>query len=172
MQPTSTSTSSALEHSLPAAPRLDRPGVRIPPPVIYGVVFLIGLALQLRFALPFLPRAVAISAGAVLVCGYVVLAAMSIPTMLRRGGTLNTNAASQRLVTTGVYRVSRNPMYLSLALLYSGLACVFGLTWVLLLLPLPLLYTRFFAIAREERFLEGAFGEEYRAYTARVRRWL
>ena len=173
MQPTSASASEQPVQGtrLPDRPR-DRPGVRIPPPLIYAVAFLIGLALQVRFPFPFLPPALGLGVGAVFAaCGAILIAA-SIPTMVRRGGTLNTNAASQRLVTSGVYRLSRNPMYLALVLLHAALACVLGITWAVLLLPLPILYTRYLAVAREERFLEAAFGDDYRRYKARVHRWL
>jgi protein-S-isoprenylcysteine O-methyltransferase Ste14 len=163
---------SPSHRSTPATPHPDSPSVRIPPPFVYLVAFLIGLLLQVRVPLPILPSPVGLGIGGVLLVGGALLVATSIPTMLRRGGTLNTNAASRRLVTTGVYRVSRNPMYLALVLLYSGLACVYGSTWALLLLLLLLLYTRFLVIAREERFLEGAFGDAYRRYKAGVRRWL
>jgi protein-S-isoprenylcysteine O-methyltransferase Ste14 len=154
------------------APTPDRPGVRIPPPIIYAAAFLICLLLQTRLSLPFLPSLAATALGIALVCGGGALVAASIPTMLRYGGTLNTNGASRRLVTTGVYRLSRNPMYLGLALLYSGLACLFGVAWALLLLPALLAYTQLLVIAREERFLDAAFGDEYRKYRLRVRRWL
>jgi protein-S-isoprenylcysteine O-methyltransferase Ste14 len=163
---------STAHQAAEATRRPGRPGVRIPPPAIYFAVFLIGLLLQARWPLPFLTPPVALGAGALLILGGAGLIGTSIPTMLRRGGTLNTNAASQRLVTTGVYGYSRNPMYLGLVLLYSGIACAFGATWASLLLPLLVLHTQVLVIAREEHFLEGVFGDAYRRYRARVRRWL
>jgi protein-S-isoprenylcysteine O-methyltransferase Ste14 len=96
----------------------------------------------------------------------------SIPTLLRGKGTLNTNGSSAALVTSGPYRISRNPMYLGLVLLYAGVACVFSVVWALpLLIPL-IIYTQLSVIAREERYLDRAFGDTYRAYRVRVRRWL
>jgi protein-S-isoprenylcysteine O-methyltransferase Ste14 len=152
--------------------RLDSPGIRIPPPPIYAAVFLVGLLLQWLFPLPFLPQPVALGVGAGLLGAWALLVISSIPTLVRRGGTLNTNAASARLVTGGAYRFSRNPIYLSLVLLYAGLACLFGVVWALILLPLLVVYTHVLVIRREERFLDRAFGEEYRAYKARVRPWI
>jgi protein-S-isoprenylcysteine O-methyltransferase Ste14 len=76
------------------------------------------------------------------------------------------------LVTSGPYRLTRNPMYLGMAFLYAGLALSFGVTWSLAFLPLVLLAVDRLAILREEHYLEAKFGEEYRRYKARVRRWL
>ena len=79
---------------------------------------------------------------------------------------------STTLVSTGPYRFTRNPMYLGLAVVYVGIACWLGTLWPLLLLPVVLVLVGSLVIAREERYLEAKFGEEYRAYRARVRRWL
>ncbi len=151
--------------------RADSPGVRIPPPLIFIALFLLGWLVQSRFPLPFLPNPLALILGIVLVAGYVALIAFSIPTMIQRGGTLNTNGQSRALVTSGIYRITRNPMYLSLVLLYLGVVCLTGMAWALILLPLAILYTQI-TILREERYLERAFGRSYTDYKARVRRWL
>ncbi|HEU0028352.1 MAG TPA: isoprenylcysteine carboxylmethyltransferase family protein [Ktedonobacterales bacterium] len=152
--------------------RADSPGVRIPPPVYYAAVFLIGLFLQARLPLPYFPQPYALVLGLVALLPGVALAAVSVITMLRGKGTLNTNAASAQLVTTGIYRVSRNPMYVSNALIYGGLASLFSVTWALVFLPLLIILTQVVVILPEERFLTRHFGDEYRAYKSRVRRWL
>jgi protein-S-isoprenylcysteine O-methyltransferase Ste14 len=152
--------------------RPDNPGVRLPPPAIYVVAFLVSFLLQHWFPLPFLSRPVALGLGLALVTAGGLFIATAIPTMLRRHGTLNTAAASAALVMSGPYRYSRNPMYVGLILLYTGLALVFAMPWALpLLIPL-VLYTSVGAIAPEERYLERAFGDDYRVYKTQVRRWL
>ncbi len=150
----------------------DSPGVRVPPPVIYAAALLIGYFLQSRLPLPFLPQPYGMALGGVTLALGVALALASIITMLRGKGTLNTNAASAELVTSGVYRVSRNPMYVSNALMYTGFASLLGATWALVFLPLLIIYTQVAVILPEERFLTRHFGDAYRAYAARVRRWL
>ncbi len=155
-----------------ARQRADSPGVRIPPPLVYIIALVVGYFLQSRFPLPFIPQPYAMIAGDVALALGIALALTSIVTMLRGKGTVNTNAASQALVTTGVYRFSRNPMYVSNTLLYIGFALLLGLTWALIFLPLPLIYTQVAVILPEERFLTRHFGDAYRAYQARVRRWL
>jgi protein-S-isoprenylcysteine O-methyltransferase Ste14 len=76
------------------------------------------------------------------------------------------------IVFTGPYRFTRNPMYLGLALLQAGLAMVTNSLWPLLTLAPVIVAVRRLVIDREERYLEAKFGEEYRAYKARVRRWV
>lgn len=151
---------------------MDSPGVRVPPPVFYILAFLVGLALQARFPLPFMAPTLALGLGVALSAAGGLFIVSSIPTLLRGKGTLNTNGSSAALVTSGPYRISRNPMYLGLVLLYAGVACVFSVVWALpLLIPL-IIYTQLSVIAREERYLDRAFGDTYRAYRVRVRRWL
>jgi protein-S-isoprenylcysteine O-methyltransferase Ste14 len=76
------------------------------------------------------------------------------------------------LVTTGIYRWTRNPVYLGFFLLYGGIGVAALSPWILILL-LPLVVTiRYGVVAREEAYLERRFGDFYRDYKARVRRWL
>ncbi|HEX6629907.1 MAG TPA: isoprenylcysteine carboxylmethyltransferase family protein, partial [Gemmatimonadaceae bacterium] len=82
------------------------------------------------------------------------------------------NRPATRLATGGPYRLTRNPMYVSLAALYLGVALFANSWWPVALLPLVLLVVDRAVIAREERYLAAAFPDEYAAYRARVRRWL
>ncbi len=79
---------------------------------------------------------------------------------------------SSALVTTGVFRVSRNPMYLGLTLILGGVAILMGSLspWILVVLY-PVLMDRLFIVAEEER-LEKKFGGEFNEYRSRVRRWI
>lgn len=79
---------------------------------------------------------------------------------------------SSSLVIRGIYRYSRNPMYLGFLLLLLALACYLMNVAAMTLLPLFVLYMNRFQIAPEERFLLQKFGAEYQAYCERVRRWL
>lgn len=75
------------------------------------------------------------------------------------------------LVTTGVYRFSRNPMYLGLVLLLIALYVAMRAWWGVLLVPLFVLWLQRFQIAVEERVLHERFGDAYRIYCQQVRRW-
>ncbi|MGM0769637.1 MAG: methyltransferase family protein [Pseudomonadota bacterium] len=80
--------------------------------------------------------------------------------------------ASSALVTSGIYRYSRNPMYMGFTFWLLAWAVFLGSGWALLGLVAFVLYMNRFQIAPEERALRTLFGEEFRAYEQRVRRWL
>ena len=79
---------------------------------------------------------------------------------------------STALVTTGSYRVSRNPMYLGMVVILTGVALLFGTLSPWLPIPAFALFIQANFITGEERFLEEIFGQQYLAYKRRVRRWL
>jgi protein-S-isoprenylcysteine O-methyltransferase Ste14 len=70
------------------------------------------------------------------------------------------------------YRLSRNPIYLAMTLLYGGIAIAVDSAWPLALLPPLLAVMRYGVIAREERYLDRKFGPQYRRYRDTTRRWL
>lgn len=88
------------------------------------------------------------------------------------GTTIYPNGQASALVTDGPYRYSRNPMYLGMALLVLGFALALGSVGALLGVPVFMLAVQWLFILPEERRLEGLFGEAYRGYCRRVRRWL
>jgi len=154
-------------------PSADHPGVILRPPFLFAGTFVAGLVIGLIAPLALFEDAAIRWAGA---AGAVVLGlglAAGGMTLFRRAGTnVQTHMPSTTVVTTGLYRLSRNPIYLGLAALYLGLAFAANSGWaVILLLPL-MAVMRYGVIAREERYLEAKFGDDYRAYKARVRRWL
>ena len=93
-------------------------------------------------------------------------------TIEKAGTPIRTDRPVPRLVTDGPFRYTRNPGYLGLTMLYSGIAVLRNALWAILLLPLVLYVIQREVIGREERYLERTFGEEYLAYKAQVRRWL
>jgi protein-S-isoprenylcysteine O-methyltransferase Ste14 len=110
----------------------------------------------------------AVIAGAAILLGIAVFSAGVNRAATPVQGTLPTRA----LVTTGIHGWSRNPIYLGMLLVYLGIGIVVRSPWILILM-LPLAITlRYGVVAREEAYLERRFGAAYRAYKARVRRWL
>ena len=150
----------------------DNPGGWVPPPLTYLLTLLLGLVLDRRLHLPFLPHRVAGDLGWPLVGGGMALATWFIRTMHAADTTLDVNKPVSSLVQDGPFRYSRNPGYLSLAMIYAGIAILRNALWPILLLPLVLVVTQRELIEREERYLERTFGEEYLAYKRRVRRWV
>jgi protein-S-isoprenylcysteine O-methyltransferase Ste14 len=152
------------------------PGVHFPPPVLFVAGFLGGLALERwawRLQLPgdgF--RAACVLIGWLAIAGGLLFAGWGRVLFLRVRTSVMPNRAATRLVTSGPYRYSRNPMYLGLSVLYLGLALVFNVAWPLVLFPVVIVALARLVIRREERYLANAFGEAYTDYQQRVRRWL
>jgi protein-S-isoprenylcysteine O-methyltransferase Ste14 len=92
--------------------------------------------------------------------------------MHRVGSDPNPYKPATALAVHGPYRYTRNPMYLAMTIFYLGLTLLVNTLWPLVLLPAVLLVVQRGVINREERYLERTFGDAYRAYKARVRRWL
>jgi membrane protein DedA with SNARE-associated domain/protein-S-isoprenylcysteine O-methyltransferase Ste14 len=149
-------------------------GIRFPPPLIYAGAFVVGYALH-RFV-PLRPWAeagtVQRAVGWCLVAVWVPLSVSAVFLFRRAGTTPNPFKPTTALVLYGPYRFTRNPMYLGLAALYLGLTLLVNSLWPLLLFPAVIALIQTQVIAREEAYLEARFGEEYRAYKARVRRWM
>jgi protein-S-isoprenylcysteine O-methyltransferase Ste14 len=147
-------------------------GVKIPPPLLYLATLALGILASAWYPLTALPRVLAWTlGGALIAAGIVIGPVWGMATLRRAGTTVRPDRASSRLVTTGPFRFSRNPLYLSLTLVYAGLALAANAVWALLLL-IPLLFViQRFVIRREEAYLARAFGAEYARYRAQVRRW-
>ena len=149
----------------------DGPRVLAPPPVIYAVFLAAGLGLHAvvsDLARPGVPGRVA---GWALVAVGGALAASFARAFLRARTSIDFGRATT-LVTTGPYRFSRNPGYLGMALVYAGVVVLTGGWWAFATLVPALVAVDRCVIAGEERHLDSVFGESYRAYRARVRRWL
>lgn len=149
----------------------DSAKVGFPPPLIYLGVLLLGFAWTgLTGRLGPAGTLSIMTGGTLLLLGAGVILAGS--ERFRRLGTATRPwRSSTRLVTTGIYRVTRNPMYLGMAILYAGLAILFDSFTALLLLPVAILLIRTQVIAREERYLLDKFGADYDAYKQDVPRW-
>ena len=150
----------------------DNPGFLLPPPLTCLLPLAFGLLVDRRIHVPFLPRSLARTLGWTLLGGGVLLNAWFNFTMRRTDTPIDPRKPVSNLTTEGPFRYTRNPAYLSLTMVYAGVALLRSALWALLLLPLVLLLIQRDQIEREERHLERAFGEEYLEYKARVRRWL
>ena len=150
----------------------DTAGVIARPPLVYLTALVIGLVAGTLVPTPFLPRALGYPLGAVLVVIALGLFGSGIRTMGRAGTPVRTSDPTTALVTTGPFRFTRNPVYLSFTLCYAGIALAARSLWALLLLPVVLVVIQYGVIYREERYLERRFGVDYVQYRERVRRWI
>ena len=151
----------------------DTANVIIRPPIAWAVAVLAALALDWFIPLPFVPAALpAVWLGATVFALALALFAWAIATITRAGTNVPTNRPTTTIVDTGPYRFTRNPIYLGMMLGLIGLAIAINSLWLLLTLVPFALVIRYGVVAREEAYLERKFGDVYRGYRARVRRWL
>jgi protein-S-isoprenylcysteine O-methyltransferase Ste14 len=150
----------------------DTAGIVVPPPAYFVVGVALGWILQSVLpGAPFPPALVRVVGPALGVLGGALIV-WALVAFRRHGTSADPRKPTRAVVAEGPYAFTRNPIYLSLALLTAGFALRMNLLGPLLLLPLVLLAVDRLVIAREERYLERKFSDEYRAYKARVRRWL
>ena len=148
-------------------------GIRTVPPLLFLAMFLLAWGIH-RLS----PLSLGLPAGPRMVIGglLVVVTLAAIPYFFlrfhRAGTTFETFSMPKTLVTDGLFRWSRNPGYIDLIVLGIGIAVFFDNVWVVFLMIPAIILVRQEVILKEEAILESLFGDEYRRYKARVRRWL
>jgi protein-S-isoprenylcysteine O-methyltransferase Ste14 len=145
------------------------------PPFLYLACLVLGFVLDRLLPLPLMyPEVISIgwtAGGALSLIGVAIMAA-GIRNFSRAATPVPSNQPVRALVTTGIHGWSRNPIYVGMFLLYAGIGIAARSPWVLIF-ALPLfIILRYGVVAREETYLERRFGDAYRDYKARVRRWL
>jgi protein-S-isoprenylcysteine O-methyltransferase Ste14 len=148
--------------------RRDRAGVIAPPPLIYAAVFLAGLAIRYFW---WMPIPFGRPAAAVFLVLSLAMLAWATAAMRRARTSMLPYKPTTALVTSGPFRFTRNPLYLSLNLGYISAALWIDALPALLLVPVALAILHFGVILREESYLEAKFGDAYRDYRRRVPRW-
>jgi protein-S-isoprenylcysteine O-methyltransferase Ste14 len=151
----------------------DTANVIVRPPIAWAIAVFAGLVLNWLMPLPFVPDAV--PAGWLVAPVFALaltLFVWAIVTMTRGGSNVPTNLPTTKIVDNGPYRFTRNPFYLGMELGLIGLAIISNSLWMLLMMVPFTLIIRYGVIAREEAYLERKFGDVYRDYRSRVRRWL
>ena len=156
---------------MPAAE--DHAGIRFPPPLAYLGTLLLGLAVGSLLGRPGLgldPTWLYVVGGILVLAGLALI--LSAAGLFRKMGTeLKPWLPSTKLVESGAFRFTRNPMYLGMTLIYAGLAIGLDSVVALVLLVPLLAIIQTQVIANEERYLERRFGAPYLDYRTRVRRW-
>ena len=152
----------------------DSAGVLFSGPAGYLVPIAVGLVLHFGVrAVPILPADwVGLVIGLPLIVGAVFVIAWQTRTFIKAGTTFIAWETTTELITWGPFRFSRNPGYLASAIIHLGLAFSLNSLWLLLTLPATVFALTLEVAITEEPYLEQKFGEEYRRYRARVRRWL
>ena len=152
----------------------DQANVAVFPPLPFVLAVVVGVVAHLLWEpFRFFPEFwIGHAAGWPIIVAGVVLIAWAQRTMAGAGESSNVYKPNSAIVSTGPFSFTRNPMYLAMTLLYAGIAFVVNTVWPVVLLPAVLILIQYGVISREERYLESKFGDVYRQYRARVRRWL
>ena len=153
-------------------PSTESAGVVAPAPIFFVVASVVGAALERLRPSTLLAQPYALLVGTLLIAMAIALVVVVLIQMARAKTSFDANKPAFALITSGVFRVCRNPTYLSLALLQTGLAFAFQSLWLLLLVVPAVAVTHWGVVLREEQYLKRKFGTEYEQYVRRVRRWL
>lgn len=152
----------------------DHPNINrnIHPPVVallfIAIAYFLGRYIPLPFTVPPLLRIIGF---AMTFIGF-LLGIGAFIEFRKAHTTLDPHGSARQLVTSGVYRFTRNPIYLGFLLMVIGLPLNSGLLWGFVVAPIFVLMMTRLVIEREENYLERKFGKTYASYTSRVRRWL
>ena len=142
--------------------------------VVFGIPFLVSIVLQFIFPFSFHPgilRQALISSGIVLIIlgiGFIVLARREFA---QYGQPTDPGHPTKQVVKTGVFAISRNPLYLGSVIVLLGIALAMNVLWMLVTLLASIIICHYVLILPEEKYLSAKFGEEYKDYSRIVRRW-
>lgn len=152
----------------------DNPGIYLPPPFLYAAFFFAAILLQkiLPLGSDFFHTGASMILAAVFLLAGMAFVFPALWQFFRTKNAVITVKPAHSLQTTGIYAISRNPMYLSLFLFYTGFSLMFGNWWNLILIPPMYLLLMKYLISREEKYLERKFGQQYADYKAKVHRWI
>ncbi len=143
--------------------------------VIFGIPFLVAIVLQLvaPFSFPrgFLTPAL-IPGGVLLFIVGITLAVLARREFARFGQPTDPGHPTSQIVTTGIFSISRNPLYLGGVCMLAGISLALNFPWVLILLLPSIVACHYILILPEESYLTAKFGEKYRGYAATVHRWI
>jgi protein-S-isoprenylcysteine O-methyltransferase Ste14 len=152
----------------------DHPNISpmVHPPIValmfIVIAYFLGRFVPLPFAAPVILRYVGL---AMTFLGF-LLGIAAFMEFRKARTTLDPHGSARQLVTSGIYRFTRNPIYLGFLLMVIGLPLNSGLYWGLVMAPFHVLTMNRLIIQREEAYLERKFGKAYTGYTSRVRRWV
>lgn len=157
---------------MPTSLSEDNAGVIAPAPVLYGTAFAVALAMEKLSPTQLLSFPVSAWLGLTFIAVAIVMAVSAFKALAQAHTAFDARKSTTQIVTTGVFRFSRNPTYLSLTLLLIGIAFAISSLWVLVSVVPAVVATQWGVVLREERYLKAKFGEDYRSYASKVRRWL
>ena len=150
----------------------DRANVIASPTMIFAGVLVLGFGLDMIWPAAFLPEGWEFPLGLIVIFAAVNIKLFAAREMVRVRTNLNIRKPANDIATAGLYSMSRNPLYIGMILLNFGIGCIVNSLWIFLLSAVLAATLQKGVIEPEEAYLEQKFGEKYRRYKARVRRWI
>ena len=150
----------------------DRPPVIALPPLILIAFIGLGVILHNIFPLHFIHGPLRTIVGAIFLAYSVLVMGLAMLQMRKAGTNINVRKPTTAIVTDGIYRFTRNPMYLSMVLLMIAVSVLVSNIWIFILTPVFAVIMQKGVIEQEERYLEEKFGAEYTNYKKSTRRWI
>ena len=154
------------------SPSKDNANVIAPAPVLYGIAFGVGFVAEKIAPTQLLWFPVNAWLGLTFIALSLALVVSAFMTLAQAHTAFDARKPTTQIVTSGAFRLSRNPTYLSLTLLLIGIGFAISSFWVLFSVVPAVIVTQWGVILREERYLNVKFGESYSRYASKVRRWL
>jgi len=153
--------------------QIDHPNINkyVHPPVVTLLYITLALLLGKFLRIPLTLPPILHYIGFPLICIAFLFGAAAFIEFRKAQTTLDPHSSVKAMVTTGVYRFTRNPIYLGFLLILIGLPLYLGSYWGLILAPLFIITMNRLVIEREEVYLEDKFSDRYSEYKSRVRRW-
>lgn len=153
---------------------IDSAGIRISPPLYFFAC--LGFGLLLEFFFPLHLVSLSLTLRAIICCSFTLIslyfAAGGFIALIKNKTPFDTAKSTAKIVISGPFRFSRNPLYLSLLLLLFGIAFSILSLWLFFTVPILFILFLFKAVKPEESYLSQKFGKEYLDYSAKVRRWI
>ena len=156
------------------AEQQDRPNINpmVHPPIVVLMFIVIAYFLGRFVPLPFVAPPFLRSIGLLLSFLGFLLGVGALMAFRRARTTVDPHGSVRQMVTSGIYRFTRNPIYLGFLLIVIGLPLNSGLYWGIIVAPFYILLMNRLVIQHEEAYLERKFKGDYVNYKSRVRRWL
>ncbi|MGH6829753.1 MAG: methyltransferase family protein, partial [Methylocella sp.] len=153
-------------------PSTDHPNVVASPTVIFAGVLVLGFGLDMIWPAAFLPEGWGLPLGLIVIFAAVNIKLFAVREMVRVKTNLDIRKPATDIATSGLYSVTRNPLYIGMILLNIGIGCIVNSLWIFLLSAVLAATLQRGVIEPEEAYLEQKFGDKYLRYKAKVRRWI
>ena len=154
----------------------DHANVVIFPPLLLALMFGLGILLEWLFPIVFLAPVYEsrfqTGFSAILTLIGIAIAMLGVQELRKNGTHVEPHKPSKLIVSSGIYGLTRNPIYLGMVIFFFGVNMFWNLEWGVLLTLVVFLVLHYGVIKREEAYLEKKFGEPYTAYRRQARRWL